>query len=146
MIIEVQQQEKEKIMKSTVRHRASLFVSILLVASLSPVAGAQSARGIEQANPVAGLTPVSTEGLMNDDPTGPTEGCGDIDPSTPCYVNGGSDSSTCAAPTSLSTCYVHCDCVYKKNEEKCEKKLYCIRIAQAEQRACKTNCAVDWPY
>lgn len=131
-------------MKRIIAPRA-LFI-LLLAAVLTPTAFAQSATAVSHANGASGLASAPTEGIVHDDTSGSTEGCGDIDPSEPCYASGGGGESTCTKPYSYDSCVANCDCVYKENFDKCEGKLYCIRTAQSEQRACKSNCIADWNY
>jgi hypothetical protein len=72
----------------------------------------------------------------------PPEGCGAIDPNAPCYMV--PSTGICVAATSYATCVSRCDCNYKKNDKKCNGGIACKQLALAEQRACKTNCIVDW--
>jgi hypothetical protein len=57
----------------------------------------------------------------------------------------GGSGGGCAPAKDYNSCLAHCDCVYKENLDECDGKIRCITVAQAEQRACKTNCIADWP-
>jgi len=120
----------------------------LVVLVLAPATFAQSAAGVEHASPAAKGISISgqSENLRNDTTGGDgnTDHCGEIDPGTPCYANGG-DEDDCPLNTSRAKCEERCACQYKKNVEECDGGKWCLDTVAAEKRACDANCIADWP-
>jgi hypothetical protein len=91
-------------------------LAVALVALLFPIGTQAQSAGADHAAAAAlargaGLTSPAepAESLTDTTEDGPTEGCGDIDPSEPCYVNGGGTGEpvvmTCNAIGGLEMCW-----------------------------------------
>jgi hypothetical protein len=135
--------QKVLVMKSIVRTGALLALAALALFVTSQAA-AQSAVALQQDALADGLVipPMATR---HDDPgTGGTEGCGDIDPSEPCYVNG-SGTANCPVVNSYDTCKQDCQCTYLENKRQCGTGTACLQTAALEKSACEGNCIADWP-
>ena len=118
------------------------FAAVFAVAPLS----AQSQAGYARASVRgvgAGLPSGTTSNLNDTTGESPTEHCGDIDPSEPCYANGG-DTDACKTAYNRETCLEGCDCDYAKNMKTCGSSVVCKREATQKKYKCYTDCTEDY--
>ena len=116
---------------------AVLLILVLLSVS---AASAQTAAAPAQDHASIAAPPFNPSSNLVQDPG--DEGCGEIDPSKPCYSSGGT-TDACVKATSYASCKSKCECEYKKNKKKCNMSPQCIEIATSERDACLGNCMVD---